>query len=429
MRCALQMPGVSSAAISPGVRGRAGGIIGTLLAAIAIVVGAGCAPKAEPEYARPLPPGGVALRLLPPGASGPDLQAAWRARDRGLSDAIEASLTWFPKPSSQRFFPHRVLREGRVAEVDHAHAHASVKAFRELLGSSSSATEFDRRVRERFDLYESIGWDGSGTVLFTGYFAPEFEASAVKAPGFTAPLYRRPESLVVAEDGTPLGRRLDDGRVVPWPPRAELERSGLLDELELVWMRTPLDAYIVQVNGSARLSMTDGSVRHLGYGGKTDRPYFGLGRAMVEAGVIPENRLSLAAIREVHRRDPATVERLMARNENFVFFADYPSGIWPAGSIGVRVSERATIATDKKVYPPGGVVVADTVGGSLANPRASFVRFMLDQDTGGAIVAPGRADLFMGIGPSAETLAGGQYAEGRLHYLFLKPTLGRTAAK
>lgn len=391
------------------------------LLAIAAILAAGCAAKPAPEYARPLPEGGVALRLLGPGDPGPDLEAAWRSRGEGLVESIDHSLSWFAKPSSRRSYPHRVLRNGEVAQIGHEEAHASLRAFRETLTSSGSAAEFERRVRQRFDLYESIGWDGSGTVLFTGYCAPIFEASPVAAPGFASPLYRRPADLVTAEDGTPRGRRLADGRVVPWPPRGELERSGLLAGLEFVWLRTPLDAYIVQVNGSAKLRMPDGSYRLVGYAGKTDRPYHGLGRAMVEAGLISPERLSLSAIRGVYRRDPAAVERLMERNESFVFLDDYPAAIWPAGSLGVRVTEMASIATDKRVFPPGGVVVASTVGGSLVDPRASFVRFMLDQDTGGAIVAPGRADLFMGIGPTAEILAGGQYAEGRLHYLFLKP--------
>jgi membrane-bound lytic murein transglycosylase len=95
----------------------------------------------------------------------------------------------------------------------------------------------------------------------------------------------------------------------------------------------------------------------------------------------------------------------------------------PAGSLGVPVTAMASIATDKRVFPPGGVVVATTSGGSLTDLQAPFVRCLLDQDTGGAIVAPGRADLFMGVGPAAEILAGNQHAEGRLHYLFLKSPL------
>lgn len=389
------------------------------VAATSLVLG-GCAAKSAPDYARPLDPNARALRLVP-AAEHPDLGAAWRSRDTGLGESIEQSLLWFSKPSSRTRYPYRVDRPDGVASISHEDAKASVEAFREVLMSSGTEAEFLAEIRRRFDVYESIGWDGSGTVLFTGYYAPEFEASPVRTAQFSAPIYRRPPSLVVAADGTPLGRRDAGGAVVPWPARAELERNGMLDGLELYWMRTPLDAYIVQVNGSAKLRMPDGSIRHIGYAGKTDRPYFGLGKAMVEAGLVEPNRLSLAAIRQVYRENPQAVERLMARNESFVFFADYDGKAWPAGSLGVKVTPRASIATDKKVYPPGCVAFVDTIGAAGAG-QSTFRRFMMDQDTGGAIQAPGRCDLFMGIGPSAETLAGGQYAEGRLYYLFLKPS-------
>lgn len=401
----------------PSARRSAAGVV--VAAALTVVVtAAGCASKTAPDYSRPMDPNARALRLVPPDQL-PDLATAWRSRDAGLTASLDESLRWFSVPSSKQRYPYRVERWDGNDEISHAEAKASVEAFRQLLQSSGTAAEFVEEVRRRFDVYESIGWDGSGTVLFTGYFAPEFDASPVRTAQYASPIYRRPPSLVTADDGTPLGRRDADGKVVPWPPRGEIEQSGLLQGLELYWMKTPLDAYIVQVNGSAKLRLPDGSIRHIGYAGKTDRPYFGLGKAMVEAGLIEPNRLSLAEIRRVYRENPAEVERLMARNESFVFFADYDGKTWPAGSLGVRVTPRASIATDKKVYPPGCVAMVDTRGGG--EQGAPLQRFMMDQDTGGAIQAPGRCDLFMGIGPSAEILAGGQYAEGRLYYLFLKP--------
>lgn len=101
-----------------------------------------------------------------------------------------------------------------------------------------------------------------------------------------------------------------------------------------------------------------------------------------------------------------------------------PDGADSSGSsLGVRVTPQASLATDKKIYPRGGVVLVHTTLASTTRGRPEFLRFMLDQDTGGAIRAPGRADIFMGIGPTAETLAGGQYAEGALYYFILKPEL------
>ena len=112
--------------------------------------------------------------------------------------------------------------------------------------------------------------------------------------------------------------------------------------------------------------------------------------------------------------------KLIHRNENYVFFQEYDGGNWPAGSLGVPVTPERSVATDKSIFSRSAVVAVDTDAVTLSSGSKPFVQFMVDQDTG-AINALGRADLFMGIGPTAEILAGGQYAEGRMYYFFLKP--------
>ena len=158
-----------------------------------------------------------------------------------------------------------------------------------------------------------------------------------------------------------------------------------------------------------------------GYAGKPDRPYTGLGRSMVDSGYLQESELSLPAIRRAWQRDPDGIEELIHRNENYVFFQEYSGDSWPAGSLGVPVTAERSLATDKTIFPRGSIVLVDTDAVTLSSGPRPFVQFMLDQDTGGAINAPGRADIFMGIGATAEILAGGQYAEGRMYYFFLKP--------
>jgi membrane-bound lytic murein transglycosylase A len=198
----------------------------------------------------------------------------------------------------------------------------------------------------------------------------------------------------------------------------------MLAGTELVWLEDLLSVYIVHVNGSAKLRMAgpgESGVIFVGYAGKTDRPYQGLGRSMVETGLLREEELSLTAIKRVYRETPESVTELIYENENYVFFTEYDGDTWPAGSLGVKVTPGRTLATDKKVYPRGGVVLVNTTSVTVADTKRNFLEFMLDQDTGGAIKAPGRADIFMGIGPGAQIVAGGQYAEGRLYYFFLKP--------
>lgn len=365
---------------------------------------------------------GPALVKLGPTDAQPEVAKAFaRKKDFYINGSIDQSIGWFQKPSSKQWYPFK--NQGSGEEVcTHEQAAASLIAFKELLATSKDGDEFKTRVLEMFDVWQSVGWNEEREVLFTGYFSPIFHASATPTDQFAYPLYRRPADLVTDPmTGQPKGRRAADGSLESYPTRSEIEASGMLKGSELIYLASPLDVYIVQVNGSAKLIMPDGTVSYVGYAGKTDRPYFGLGRAMVDAGLLRKSQLSLSAIRRAWEKDPATVDQLIAKNESYVFFTEYPEGQWPKGSLGVRVSEDASIATDKTIFPRGGMIMVDTLAQNFARENIEFVNFMLDQDTGGAIRAAGRADLYMGSGPAAELLAGGQYANGKLFYFFLKP--------
>jgi membrane-bound lytic murein transglycosylase A len=377
------------------------------------------------HYSEPLAEGHSALHLVVDPSRMPDLASACAGGDHGLVEAVDRSLSWFAAPSSRAYFPF----EG----ITHRQAEASLGALRQLLDSGLGASSLATEMERLFDVYESVGYNGEGVVLYTGYYAPIFDASRTRSGRFRYPLYKRPPDLATnPATGDPQGRRLADGRVVPYPTRQEIEEQDLLAGHELVWLADPLSTYICHVNGSAKLRLADSNpptFLYVGYAGKTDRPYASLGRAMVEAGLLPEGEVSLAGVRRVFERDPERVVELMHRNESYVFFDTYDGSRWPAGSLGVPVTSLRTLATDKDVYPRGGLVLVDTHAVTTGRGSRDFLQLMLDQDTGGAIRAPGRADIFMGIGPEAEVLAGGQYAEGRLYYLFLKPEHVETYAR
>lgn len=388
---------------------------------IAVVTLSGC--KSEPtpvpegpDYSRELKPGESALRKLGPNDPLPDLGAAWRLRDPFLYQALDQSVTFFQAPSSKQ----RLAPWDRYATWDQAAS--SVVAFQKIVREEPSEAAFIDRIKKEFDLWQTVGYNGKGIVLFTGYYTPEFRGSLVETPEFSFPVYKRPPDLVTDPiTGEPQGRRQPDGTIVEWPSRREILQLNMLGGSELVWLRSPLDAYIVEVNGSAKIQLPDGTMMFIGYAGKTGRQYVGLGKSMIDEGVIARDKISLKAIMDEYERNPKVVTDLMWRNENMVFFTTYDGSNWPAGSLGVRVTEKESLATDKKVYPPGGVVLVDTKSINFGGQQQTFRRFMLDQDTGGAIKAPGRGDIYMGQGKAAEILAGGQYAEGTMYYFFLKP--------
>lgn len=379
------------------------------------------APVADPQpetstAPAPLPAVGAgderALIPLRP-AEMPDLTAALASNRSSLVESLDNSLSWFEKPSSRNAFP--------VSGVSHEWARASVFAFRELLLSTESIPRLAERIAEEFELHASVGSDGRGTVLFTGYFAPSFEGSPVRTAEYRYPIYRRPADLVTdPATGDVLGRRVGDS-IVPYPARAELEASGALAGLELVWLRDPFDAYLIQIQGSAAISLPDGSTINIGFDGSNGRPYTSVSLALLADGKLKEDEISLPEVRDYFQRNPAELPRYLRLNERFIFFREDSGDDWPTGSLGIKVTPMRSLATDKSIFPPGAVVLVETLAPDRAGGSRRFQQFMLDQDSGGAMESPGRADIYYGTGPIAQSLAGGQYSEGRLFYVLLRP--------
>ncbi len=367
------------------------------------------------------PTDGPGLVRLGPDEPRPDVAAAYNRRLFYLDRSENESLRWFMKPSARTWFPFKNQGTGEeVCTFDQAAA--TVVAFQDLLAHSASAEEFETKFNSMFDVWQSVGYNEARDVRFTGYFSPTFKADRSPSERFKYPLYQRPTELLSdAKTGQPLGRRMADGSTQPWPTRAEIESSAMFKGTELVWLESALDAYIVQVNGSAKLVMPDESLMYVGYAGKTDGEYVGLGHSFMEAGILKKSELSLGAIRRYGKAHPEEVQTLIDKNNSYVFFKEYDSTAWPSGSLGTRVSEDASIATDKTIFPRGGLVMVDTRANTYRGELVEYKNFMFDQDTGGAIRAAGRADLYMGAGAPAELLAGGQYSTGKMYYFFLKP--------
>ncbi len=383
-----------------------------LLLTLGLTVGGCQRPVDEPAYATPLPEGAFALRRIDDPAQRPDLAAvADQLRDDALRRALDRSLAWYARPSTQQHFP--------LGPVSHAHARASVYAMRQITELPSD--EALAVLEQEFDVWVSVGWDGQGTVFYTGYYAPVFHASRARQGPYQYPLYKRPDDLATdPATGEVLGRRVGERRYAPYPSRAELERSGALRGRELVYLPSRLHAYMIEVNGSARLNMTDGSTLYVGFAGTNGHDYTSIGQLLVADGYIDENRLTLSAIERHFERYPDQLEGYIRQNDRFIFFKEYDADTWPAGSLGVRVEPMRTLATDKSIFPRGAPVLVDTTMPRGGGGERRVRQLMVDQDTGGAIRAAGRADIFYGIGDRPGHLAGQQAAEGRLYYLLLR---------
>lgn len=331
---------------------------------------------------------------------------------QALIQSINHSLTYLATPKAAADYQAHM-----VPGITRDRVWRSLQRLRQLVATSPNNQAFQAALRQEFVLYESVGADGEGSVAYTGYFEPQYRASAVPNAEYRYPLYRRPPTL----ETWPL----------PHPTRLELEGvdglaggQGALAGLELVWLASRLEAFLVQVQGSAKLQLTDGRVMSVGYAGRTEYPYTSIGRALVEDDKIAPDRLSLPNLLAYFESHPEELDRYLPQNERFIFFREGDGGP-PTGSLSVPVTAGYSIATDRSLMPPGAIA-AIQLALPQQTPQGDWVsqpttRLVLDQDTGGAIQGPGRVDLYVGSGSQAGELAGRINTSGRLYYLLLRP--------
>jgi len=356
------------------------------------------------DYNRPLPPGQDALRKITDPARIPDFTRACAQRHR-LVEAIDRSLHYLAKPSSHEHYP--------CCGITHETAVASLESFRDLLEANLSPDRMNAAIRHRFDVYESVGCDMKGTVLATCYYTPIFEGSLAPTATYRWPLYAKPANLEKGPGGNP--KR-------PWPDRRTLESSGALKGLELVYLADEFEAYVAQVQGSVKIRLRDGSLRTYGYTANNGHDYKSIRAMLVEEGKIGRYA-GLPEMIRYFNAHPDQVRPYTWRNPRYVFFAPIEDGR-PRGCLNEPVTTGRTVATDKEIFPPaalGFLVTELPVKRHGEIVTAPYRGFVLDQDAGGAIRAPGRCDLYLGVGDEAGELAGRAKNEGRLYYLFLKP--------
>ncbi|MEN6488440.1 MAG: MltA domain-containing protein [Smithella sp.] len=362
----------------------------------------------EKDYLRQLPPGQLALRKITDPRQIPDYTNACSDMD-GLKEAIARSLNYMSKPSSQKFYPY--------GEITHEQAVKSLQELYKLVSSKISPRQMNTVLREKFDTYISVGCDDRGTVLYTGYYTPIFNGSPVRTDRFKYPLYKMPADLVKDSEGMILGQKGTDNQIRQYPSRKEIQQSNTFAGNELVWLEDPFEVYIVHVQGSAKIRMPNGQVEAVGYAAHNGWEYKSIRTKMIADGKLTEKNINMKSRIAYFKAHPDEVDLYVNENPRFVFFRTENGD--PRGSLNESVTPFRTIATDKSIYPRAMFAFAAV---DLEKP----VGFALDQDTGGAIRAAGRCDVYMGVGEKAGEQAGKTYREGKLYYLFLKPESNET---
>jgi membrane-bound lytic murein transglycosylase A len=379
---------------------------------------AGCRHQKPPaqaiDFTRELPPGQLALRKLAPGDY-PDFSVMQTKLDE-LSRSIDNSLIYLNAPSSRQFYPY--------LDITHARAVATLDALKQLVAQArQNQVQWAVAIPRLFEVYQSVGAPNpddtayTGQVLFTGYFTPIYDASLTRQGPYQFPLYKRPSAL------GPIGTTQPLESTNKYLTRAQiLAQPSPLAGQELLWLKSRWQAYVITVQGSARLRLPDGQLYEIGYAGNNGYEYTSPGRQMLADGVISKDQLNLKGLAAYFHAHPQDMDKYLSLNQRYVFFTQRSGG--PFGSLNVPVTPMATIATDKSVYPRALPAWLDVpIPTSQQGDPQPWHGLMLDQDTGGAIRAAGRCDIYMGVGPSAEQIAGHQLHAGRLYYLAIKPEL------
>ena len=340
----------------------------------------------------------------------------------GLDEALSRSALHLARIAAGD--PGRTYAFGRE-RVPVQKLQATLARFREVALARPTPTELQNSIRREFRVFRSVG-DGTGSVLVTGYYLPELRGAPARGGPYQVPLHRAPDDLVVvrAKDfpqqlGDDLVGRVEAGRLVPYPTRAEIAAGAVDDRAALCFVDSAVDAFFLEIQGSGVVRFEDGTSRVVTFAGKNGHRYEAIGAELVRRGAIPKEQLSMQAIRAWLAANPAEQPALLARNPSYVFFrfADAPTG-----SLGVPVTPDRTIAADARVFPKGALAFlaserpVDATGAAMR----PFSRFVLDQDAGGAIRSSARVDLYLGSGAYAENAAGRMRQPGRLYYLLLR---------
>ena len=255
--------------------------------------------------------------------------------------------------------------------------------------------------------------------FLTGYYEPVVDGSRVRTAEYNIPLYRRPKDLIPGKRRSksagfsnkgPVFRRIGKKKLVPYYERAEID-NGALDsqQLEICWLKDPIDAFFIHIQGSARVRLEDGSTLRVNYDSHNGQPYTPVGRILIERNIYTREEMSMDKIREWMTANPEEGRALRQMNKSFVFFrvtnlADHEEA---TGAQGVQLTAGRSIAVDKALHVYGTpFFIEGDLPIDSEQPETRFRRLMVSQDTGSAIVGPARADIYFGAGEKAAHPAG-----------------------
>jgi membrane-bound lytic murein transglycosylase A len=341
--------------------------------------------------------------------------------------AIERNLSYL-----ERLDPYEIFQYG-AHKFTCQQVRESQEFLLQLLRENPAQAHLNKEIRKHFRVYRAAGRVGNNKVLFTGYFEPILDASLTRDETFKYPIYRRPDDLVKIDlslfnerfRGESIVARITENKVLPYYSRYHIEVEKALEgrNLEIAWAKDLIDVAFLHIQGSGRLRLPDNTHVLVGYQESNGRPYRSIGRYMLDKGFMKPEEMSMQGIRSYLSQHLEVTEEVLNYNPSYIFFRKVENG--PLGNINVPLTPGRSLALDVRLFPKGALcfILCEkpqvSAQGDITGWR-SFSRFVLNQDTGGAIKGAGRADLFWGNGPYAELAAGHMKHNGELYVLIKK---------
>lgn len=298
--------------------------------------------------------------------------------------------------------------------------------------SDTEDASFRNWLTQHFQPYAVAAVNSDGQAApdgtFTGYYEATLKGSLTRQPGYEVPLYGVPADLVTLDmgdvfsdmAGVKLVGRLTERSVEPYWTRADIESGALEKTLGptapppvVAWAADPVDAQILHIQGSGVLELPNGDSLQVGYAGNNGQKFVGIGKVMLDRGLVAPGQASMPAIRAWLKEHPEQAPDVLTANPRYIFFRSL-NGPGPIGAQGAPLTAGRSLAVDTRYLPLGAPVWLASV-----DPDAlPLARLMVAQDVGSAIKGVVRGDFFWGSGEPALEKAGRMKSSGR-YYLLL----------
>lgn len=366
------------------------------------------------------PPRALAGKFVPvtydalPGWTNDDMQSVWKAfinNCKGLMRPVAGGLTMPARATPRVWQPvcAAAQQQGLDAQAD-----------------TASVRRFIEQHLQPWRVLDAAGKPARNTV--TGYYEPLVQAARQRGGEYQWPLYEAPDDLLTIDLGDVYpelaGKRvrgkLQGNRVVPYDTRAEIAADAARQPPAIVWVNDPVEAFFLQIQGSGRAQLPDGTMIRLAYADHNGRPYASIGQWLVNQGELTLSHASMANIKAWATRNPHRVQEMLNANPAMVFFREEAitdADLGPKGAYGIPLAARRAIAVDPTFVPLGSPVFLST---TMPGSNEPLRRLVFAQDTGAAIKGAARADFYWGFGDDAGALAGRMKQPGDMWVLWPK---------